>query len=98
MELLNNIAIHWINEKGTDSNEEVGVFQMTDGKYVVAQSSNIWRVATALNSPEFNELYPSRSVARVVGMKPVTSERTLDSVTEKFKGKYGAERIYCVAA
>ena len=77
--------------------QAIAVVQMNDGKYAIIKSSNVSRAISTINTGEFNDLYPTKSINRIVGIKDCTTERTLEAVTEKFKSKYGDERVYSVA-
>ena len=97
MDYFNKAGIDFINAPECNDGQQIGVFCITGGKYVVAQSLHPWRVATAINSPELNDKYTDREFCRIVGIKPITEERTLASVTKKFIDKVGADNVISLA-
>ena len=93
---FNKTGIDFINDKGCKEDKEIGVFRLMDGKYVVVEAYNAWRAAAAINSPECIKV-EHKLIYKPVGVKPVTEERTLDSVTKKFIDKVGEENVISVA-
>ena len=97
MDYFNKAGIDFINAPECNDGQQIGVFRMKTGKYTVAQSLHPWRVATALNSPEFCDVTERGEIYRVIGVKPITEERTLASVTKKFTDKVGADNVISLA-
>jgi hypothetical protein len=72
------------------------VLQLHNGKIVIGKDSNVARRIASINSGLSPYLKEVHQVNRILGVKPVTAERTLFSTVSKFCERYGADRIITV--
>ncbi len=68
------------------------VAQLNDGRYIVGQHTNPSRRLAAINSG-YNKAVEALSIYRIVGVREVTAERNLMSVTKKLCDRYSNDHI-----
>ena len=77
-------------ENNNNKTKYVWVIQQKSGDFVVGYSFNAARSIAYFNSGRYERTERrERTIARVIGVKPVNEERSVMGVYEKFKSKYG---------
>ena len=74
----------------------VFVLQQHDGTFVIGVSTNPCKRVAAINSGMNCHIKQSLTINRVVGIKPVTEDRTYIGVVNQFIDKYGADKVLAV--
>lgn len=74
----------------------VFVLLLNSGKWVVGSATNPCRRITALNSGMNRAIPKSLQVNRIVGIRPMTAERTVVSVFKKFEDQFGEGNVIAV--
>jgi len=101
MKILNKKALTEIKQSNFEDGLEqefIAVVQFNDGKFGVVQAKNAAFAISCMNTPKFNDFYPDGyAVNKIHGVKEVTEERTLDSVTKKFQDIAGKANVYSMA-
>ena len=69
------------------------VVLLQNGKLVVGSANNASRSIAAVNSGYYKEVPNAYSIHRIIGVKAVTEERTLDSVVAKLSTRFGSNKI-----
>ena len=72
------------------------VVQLHNGTYVIGSDNNPSKKIAAINSGFYKAVPKSLQVNKIVGIKDLTGERTLMSVTKTFCDKYGDNRVVVV--
>ena len=102
MKLLNDKGIESLAESiqrfNKDRTEQqqnyIGVVQFNDRKYGIFESNYPARCVAWINSEDYCDHYPEKSVHHIVGIKEVSEDRTLEGVVNHFTEKAGAENVY----
>jgi len=68
---------------------KIVVFTTYDGFYHVTETTNPCSILT-----EYNTYHPKNGVDRLIGYKPKSTKRTVESVVEKFKAKGHKTKVY----
>ena len=102
-ELLTQEAIDYLkkpsplNIYNPSNNVWIGVVRFFDGKVGVIKSTMPAKVIAVLNSEGCNNIYKDKhSIAKIIGIKDVTEERTLESVVKKMQKHVGVENVYSI--
>mgnify|MGYP003676111138 CR=1 FL=1 len=84
--------------KTTKKTEQAYIFAilMNDRKIVVGITTNAPKRIAAINGGYHPKMGKSLCVKRIIGIKPVTEERTLPSVVAQFCREFGEDRITCM--
>jgi len=69
------------------------VAQLHDGRIIVGSATNAATRIAAINSGYNSAIPKALQVNRIIGVKPVTAERTLPSVVKRFCDKYGTDKV-----
>lgn len=72
------------------------VLQQYDGTILVGVSTNPSKRIAAINSGMNPSIKKSLTVARIVGVKPVTAERNLITTFKHFETKYGEGSVVAI--
>ena len=67
-----------------------------DGKLVVGSATNAAKRIAAINGGMNSAVPKALQVNRILGVKPVTEERTLPSVVASYCERFGENRVICV--
>ena len=76
--------------------EFVFVLQLHDGTYVIGQANNCARRIAAINSGIIHGISKPLMVNRIIGIKDITDERNLMTVTKRFCDRYGDHKVITV--
>lgn len=93
---LNNKAIEFITKDDTsDWDTYITTVQLKNGKIGVFKVKEAGKVVAACNSEGFSDVLPGgNNVAQIIGIKPVTEDRTLESVVKHFADQIGEENVF----
>ena len=96
---LNESGLNWLKERDLELIKEIIVARVHNGKLAVIESLYGYYTLTALNSPEFNTEARDDGFTfpKIYGVKPVTEERTLESVTKHFTDQFGVDNVYSMS-
>jgi hypothetical protein len=67
-----------------------------DGRLIVGSATNAAKRIAAINGGMNSAVPKALQVNRILGVKPVTEERTLPSVVASYCERFGENRVICV--
>jgi predicted ribosome quality control (RQC) complex YloA/Tae2 family protein len=76
--------------------KHIFVLQLHDGRYVCGQCNNASKRIAAINSGFCPSIRKSMQVNRIIDVRPITADRTLPSVVNRFCERYGVDNVLAV--
>ena len=77
-------------------NKFIFILRLTDGRLAIGQAANVARRIASINSGLHPSITRSRLVKEIVGVKPITKERTYTSTVHRFCEQYGDDAVVAV--
>ena len=95
----NNVTtaqIEQIEIKQQAKQRYIFVAQLHDGRIIVGSATNAAKRIAAINSGHNSAIPKALQINRIIGIKPVTAERTLPKAVKHFCDKYGEDKVLCL--
>jgi predicted GIY-YIG superfamily endonuclease len=77
-------------------NKFIFILRLYDGRLAIGQAANVARRIASINSGIHPSLPKSLMVKEIVGIKPITEERTYVSTVHRFCERLGSDAVVAV--